>query len=182
MYKVSIKVHIFLYNCLHSWSWEQLYEWNLWIGHCRELAVPFIGICCGPGLRGTLWAGIRHGRPLLFSLRARKLGRILRLTKNPNLLLIAAKHNLLFFMQGHEKLALKIGSSTLTNFKSQSTQQMKPCCCIFWSTLKNCGKIAINILINENLAQHVQLFKFQNLPETNPWQQFCHFPTVHSKW
>lgn len=91
-----------------------------------------------------------------------------------------AKH-ILFFTEGHEKLALKSGRFTLTNFKNLSAQQMNPCCCIFWSTLKNCGKIAINILINENVAQHVKLFKFQNLPETNPWQQFYHFPTVHSK-
>lgn len=58
---------------------------------------------------------------------------------------------------------------------------MNPCCSVFWYTLKYYGKIAVNILINEHLAQHVKLFKFQNLPETNPWQKFCYFPTVESK-
>jgi len=84
-------------------------------------------------------------------------------------------------MKGHEKLALKSGHFSSNIFKNQSTQQMNPYCCIFWSTLTSCGKIAINMLINENLAQHGKLFKFQNLPETNPWQQFRHFPIVHSK-
>lgn len=79
MYKMSIK-------CIHSCTAILIQgarnnsEKCAW-GPSRGLAAPFIGICCGPGLRIILWVGMKYIRPDLFNLGTRKLGRILRLTK-----------------------------------------------------------------------------------------------------
>lgn len=81
MYKTSIKC---VYSCTavliqgaKSKSVNEMCAWGL----CRGLAAPFIDICCGVGLRNTLWAGMKYLRPHLFNLGNRKPGRILRLRK-----------------------------------------------------------------------------------------------------